>query len=104
MRMRQNAPQINKVPCVSDNKEKEVVKMGRIKRYSIVGVEVERNVTCLNRQSKNWDYQVTQDQIITRKKSKTRTSSSSVTPVNIGSHDPNSKDLRKRSLLVGSTR
>ncbi len=44
--------------------------MGRIKRYSIVGVEVERNITCLeclSREAKNWEYQVTQDEIITQK-------------------------------------
>ncbi len=43
--------------------------MGRVKREVIVGVEVEHSITCLdclNNTSKNWDYQVTQDQIITQ--------------------------------------
>jgi uncharacterized membrane protein len=55
---------------VSDNKEREVIQMGRVKREVIVGVEVGQNITCLdclNTESKDWEYQVTQDQILTQK-------------------------------------
>ena len=68
--MGKEACQINKQARVSDNKGKEVIRMGRVKREVIVGVEVEQSITCLaclNTESKDWEYQVTQDQILTQK-------------------------------------